>query len=704
MPVNSSSFPSAGTDLSVVAKRLNEIYSPAVVNWHVSYDHAIEVGKVNEEDFKVEGTSMLSKYTPDMNKVIRKYKRERPTDDNTMYLFFLNIPDLGSNRKGFMPLAGNYGFIFNFGTDLELLAHELAHGAFNLRHTFSDKAQYFFQPNQTANLLDYAGGTELWKYQWDLIHNPESILFSWSQDESEGALKGRNDYDKVINVIEMLRCGYNSDRKVKFQNDVISWFKESATVSDFDGLYDDNTYKYIYVQLSDDDELIEYPSNLELMEPDNVFNSLLNFVRGEALKLDFGGLFILVDKENAENLLSYLTPSSQEYAIQQRQFVTSIKDLFDKGQYTRQRVLDILRTSPQCLYESLTKEQRVVLLSLINNNSNIPESVENIVIDIIRTTPEDQIEYLFNNLYSTGLLAYFDRVMNNVGSSNDNYTRFIYELLKLYLARFSDNLDCFEATPWGQLNVDNQVRSIGNFDYVYETPFYWWQKGCKVPTWRYGTRGVFISDHNTCGYFNKENVEIDPFEPVVIYFEEDLSFYELPPELESRIVSMPAFVLPWLRNEASNKEAMRMAGNAVTIVESFTPLGATGKVASGLRGVLIKAFVYINKVDATINVLLTNEAIKESINRIGDGKGAEFIKIHENISIGLNLASPTIQGLLGRKSVGDIFADYVSLGNAWAVIGRSNEIKSILTQKEIESITMDINSILEILEYEDIVE
>jgi len=265
-------------------------------------------------------------------------------------------------------------------------------------------------------------------------------------------------------------------------------------------------------------------------------------------------------------------------------------------------------------------------------------------------------------------------------------------------------LNCFEATPWGQLYVDNQVRSVGSFNYIYETPYYWWRKGCKVPTWRYGNRGVFISDHNTCGYFNKENVEIDPFEPVVIYFEEDLSFYELPSEQESRIVSMPAFVLPWLRNEASNKEAMRMAGNAVTIVESFTPLGATGKVASGLRGVLIKAFVYINKVDATINVLLTNEAIKESINRIGDGKGAEFIKIHENISIGLNLASPTIQGLLGRKSVGDIFADYVSLGNAWAVIGRSNEIKSILTQKEIESITMDINSILEILEYEDIVE
>ena len=35
--------------------------------------------------------------------------------------------------------------------------------------------------------MDYAGGTDLWKYQWDLIHNPERILFSWGQDEEEGA-------------------------------------------------------------------------------------------------------------------------------------------------------------------------------------------------------------------------------------------------------------------------------------------------------------------------------------------------------------------------------------------------------------------------------------------------------------------------------------------------------------------------------------
>lgn len=110
-------------------------------------------------------------------------------DDNSLYLFFVELSDLGTSRKGFMPLAGNFGFIFNFSaSDFDLLAHELAHGAFNLRHTFSDKAQHYFPVQQTANLMDYAGGTDLWKYQWDLIHNPEKILFSWSQDEEEGAM------------------------------------------------------------------------------------------------------------------------------------------------------------------------------------------------------------------------------------------------------------------------------------------------------------------------------------------------------------------------------------------------------------------------------------------------------------------------------------------------------------------------------------
>jgi hypothetical protein len=35
---------------------------------------------------------------------------------------------------------------------------------------------------------DYTSGTALYKYQWDLIHNPERIWFSWLEEESEGEI------------------------------------------------------------------------------------------------------------------------------------------------------------------------------------------------------------------------------------------------------------------------------------------------------------------------------------------------------------------------------------------------------------------------------------------------------------------------------------------------------------------------------------
>ena len=43
--------------------------------------------------------------------------------------------------------------------------------------------------------MDYGEpqGTKIWKYQWDLIHDPQTMLFSWAQDEEEGAMVSEND-------------------------------------------------------------------------------------------------------------------------------------------------------------------------------------------------------------------------------------------------------------------------------------------------------------------------------------------------------------------------------------------------------------------------------------------------------------------------------------------------------------------------------
>jgi len=67
------------------------------------------------------------------------------------------------------------------------VAHELAHGAFRLYHTFSAENKYKITES-TDNLMDYNGGTALYKYQWDYIHDPQTMLFAWAEEEEEGAM------------------------------------------------------------------------------------------------------------------------------------------------------------------------------------------------------------------------------------------------------------------------------------------------------------------------------------------------------------------------------------------------------------------------------------------------------------------------------------------------------------------------------------
>ncbi|MCG8701185.1 MAG: hypothetical protein MI922_24235, partial [Bacteroidales bacterium] len=123
---------------------------------------------------------------------VKTYKKERKNYDKNKYYVFL-IPN--SNKAGLyarMPLTSNFGFFFTNNLTVadkmaHTLAHELGHGAFHLYHTFSDKNEYTQTRGNTDNLMDYDNnlGTHLYKYQWDLVHDPEKILFAFMEDETE---------------------------------------------------------------------------------------------------------------------------------------------------------------------------------------------------------------------------------------------------------------------------------------------------------------------------------------------------------------------------------------------------------------------------------------------------------------------------------------------------------------------------------------
>lgn len=195
-------------------QRLNEIYNQGVVEWTSVQQEDISVSGIDEKNIDDGGTGMLSNYTDDMKKILRAYTASHTLANNTYYLFLVKN-STSKNKLGYMPRKRQAGFIFvdaHNGQDIVLtMAHELGHGAFHLKHTFSE---YSLSQGVTENLMDYPAKTRLDKWQWDKIHNPEAVLGLFEDDE-EGALVDESNNQKVQKIVDDIHNS-NVDKKDAF--------------------------------------------------------------------------------------------------------------------------------------------------------------------------------------------------------------------------------------------------------------------------------------------------------------------------------------------------------------------------------------------------------------------------------------------------------------------------------------------------------
>lgn len=182
IPVNGAKMPIADT----LKRVLNTVYAQAVTRWEVvpvttSVDVAFSGGQMTHG-----GSSAIDVYNTDQKSIIGKFKKDgNDIESDALYLFFVdNVKGKTGDIAGYMPLQKQVGFIYN-NPNPYMVAHELGHGAFNLRHVFSPES-FVAAQGTTKNLMDYSGSTDLWQHQWALIHDPESLWFAWAQDESEG--------------------------------------------------------------------------------------------------------------------------------------------------------------------------------------------------------------------------------------------------------------------------------------------------------------------------------------------------------------------------------------------------------------------------------------------------------------------------------------------------------------------------------------
>ena len=142
---------------------INQIYKPSVTQWDIQWlqvfdsdawdIHGDEVFDDTDKDSRMD-------YTPAMKALIRDYNGNKEIEKQAVYVFLFDGNHSTEGLKGYMPFNKQFAFVFtNDGSTEEVarnISHEIAHGTFNLRHTFSDENPWYQSENTTDNLMDYS--------------------------------------------------------------------------------------------------------------------------------------------------------------------------------------------------------------------------------------------------------------------------------------------------------------------------------------------------------------------------------------------------------------------------------------------------------------------------------------------------------------------------------------------------------------------
>jgi len=184
IPVKKSTY-----SASDYAEGLNKAYAKLGINYTVTLDNSFinnrtwdldgngkvqySGSKLLSTDYKGEEAAMIQAYA-DFKGGVDKL------DPQTAYFFEVyEASNLEDNLLGKMPAEEQFGFLYTGGATrsgmANTIAHEIGHGAYHMEHSFHNLYLKEGSKTTTQNLMDYAGGYELWKYQWDIIHDPGHV-------------------------------------------------------------------------------------------------------------------------------------------------------------------------------------------------------------------------------------------------------------------------------------------------------------------------------------------------------------------------------------------------------------------------------------------------------------------------------------------------------------------------------------------------
>lgn len=178
-------------------KSLTSIYSKLGIKLNITRSSKVDY---TDEDKKIEvgDNDFFETYTSEQESINNSVKKLTDYKDNAYYLIYSDLPSNKPNIQGFMPLKGQFGFVFN--TDnVAISGHELGHGIFGLEHPFTNKSD----ERKTNFLMDYNDGQEIWHNDWKQINDPAFKLYLF-QGDNEGEYETDGHYSTVYLVSLML--------------------------------------------------------------------------------------------------------------------------------------------------------------------------------------------------------------------------------------------------------------------------------------------------------------------------------------------------------------------------------------------------------------------------------------------------------------------------------------------------------------------
>lgn len=135
-------------------------------------------------------SALLSNSFTGEEKAMKKaYTQSHKLTDDAVYLFMVNeVAREDAGLLGKMPRQSQFGFVFiKNGTDAEIartVAHEIGHGDYTLEHAISP----------SDNLMTTGTGLALYKFQWDIVHDPGSVWGIFEEDGASELTKGLSLY------------------------------------------------------------------------------------------------------------------------------------------------------------------------------------------------------------------------------------------------------------------------------------------------------------------------------------------------------------------------------------------------------------------------------------------------------------------------------------------------------------------------------